>query len=114
MLAIAKITAKGQTTVPQEVRAVLNVSAGDLIGWDVGADGTATVRRVQPLDIEYLRAVEGTLTEWAGATDEEAYVEVVRAGLARLHAVKPRTRGILTPRSKPSTSRGLRHHPDGG
>jgi hypothetical protein len=46
---------------------------GDLIAWEVGADGTATVRRVQPMDIEYLRALEGTLGEWAGAADEEAY-----------------------------------------
>jgi hypothetical protein len=34
------------------------------------------VRRVQPLDIEYLRAVEGTLSEWAGSADEEAYREL--------------------------------------
>ena len=73
MLAVAKITAKGQTTIPQGVRLALKVSAGDLIAWDVGTDGTATVRRVQPLDLEYLRAVEGTLSEWAGPADEEAY-----------------------------------------
>lgn len=73
MLAVAKITAKGQTTIPQDVRAALNVSAGDLIAWEVGADGIATVRRVQPMDVEYMRAVERTLSEWAGAADEEAY-----------------------------------------
>jgi antitoxin PrlF len=38
---------------------------GDLIAWEVGAEDTAIVHRVQPLDIEYLRAVEGTLSEWA-------------------------------------------------
>lgn len=74
MIAVAKITAKGQTTIPQDVRLALKVSAGDLIAWEVGTDGTtATVRRVQPLDLEYLRALEGTLVEWAGAADEEAY-----------------------------------------
>jgi len=73
MLAIAKITAKGQTTIPQDVRAALKVAAGDLIAWDVAADGTATVRRVQAMDLEYLRAVEGTLSEWNSAADEEAY-----------------------------------------
>jgi bifunctional DNA-binding transcriptional regulator/antitoxin component of YhaV-PrlF toxin-antitoxin module len=73
MLAIPKITAKGQTTIPQEVRTALRVSAGDLIAWEVRADGTATVRRVQPMDIEYLHAVEGTLSEWSGSADEEAY-----------------------------------------
>ena len=73
MLAIAKITAKGQTTIPQDVRAALKVAAGDLIAWDVTADGTATVRRVQAMDLEYLRAVGGTLSEWNSAADEEAY-----------------------------------------
>lgn len=76
MLAVAKITAKGQTTIPQDVRAALHVAPGDLIAWEVDAEGTATVRRVQPLDIEYLRAVEGTLSEWAGEADEEAYREL--------------------------------------
>ncbi len=73
MIAIAKITSKGQTTIPQDVRRALNVVPGDLLAWEVGPDSTATVRRVQPLDLEYLRAVEGTLGEWAGAADEEAY-----------------------------------------
>ena len=73
MLAIAKITSKGQTTIPQDVRIALNVSPGDLLAWDVGTDGTATVRRVRPVDMEYLRAIVGTLSEWAGAADEEAY-----------------------------------------
>lgn len=73
MRALAKITAKGQTTIPQDVRKALHVAPGDLIAWEVGTDGTATVRRVQPLDLEYLRALEGTLSEWAGSADEEAY-----------------------------------------
>lgn len=52
-------TAKGQP--PGDVRAALHVSPGDLIAWEVGADGTATVRRVQPLDVACLRAVEGNI-----------------------------------------------------
>ena len=73
MVALAKITAKGQTTIPRDVRAALRVGPGDLIAWEVEEDGTATVRRVQPMDIEYLRALEGTLAEWSGAADDEAY-----------------------------------------
>lgn len=73
MLAVAKITAKGQTTIPQDIRAAMKVAPGDLIAWEVDADGTATVRRVQPMDLDYLRAVQGTLGEWAGAADDEAY-----------------------------------------
>jgi bifunctional DNA-binding transcriptional regulator/antitoxin component of YhaV-PrlF toxin-antitoxin module len=73
MLAIAKITAKGQTTIPQDIRTALKVSSGDLIAWEVGDNGTATVRRVQPMDIEYMRAVEGTLSEWGSVADDESY-----------------------------------------
>ncbi|WP_372715914.1 AbrB/MazE/SpoVT family DNA-binding domain-containing protein [Immundisolibacter sp.] len=70
---IAKITAKGQTTIPQEVRSALHVVSGDLIAWEVLEDGTARVKRVQPLDVEYLKAVERTLSEWASEADEAAY-----------------------------------------
>ena len=76
MLAVGKITAKGQTTIPQEVHSTLHVAPGDLIAWDVSVDGSATVRRVQPMDVEYLRAVEGTLSEWSSAEDEAAYREL--------------------------------------
>lgn len=73
MTTIAKITSKGQTTIPQDVRAALKVGAGDLIAWEIGSDGSATVRRVQPMDVEYLKAVQGTLSEWHSAEDEAAY-----------------------------------------
>ncbi|MDD2766116.1 MAG: type II toxin-antitoxin system PrlF family antitoxin, partial [Opitutaceae bacterium] len=73
MTAIAKVTRKGQTTIPQEIRSALHVGPGDLIVWEVVEDGSARVQRVQPLDLEYLRALEATLTEWTDAADEEAY-----------------------------------------
>ena len=53
MLAVAKITAKGQTTIPQEVRTALKVVPGDLIVWDVAVDGTAAVCHVKAMDLEY-------------------------------------------------------------
>lgn len=73
MNAVAKITAKGQTTVPKEIREVLNVKAGDLIAWEKTGDGVVQVRRILPPDLEYLRAVQGTMDEWASQADEEAY-----------------------------------------
>ena len=73
MNAIAKITSKGQTTIPQEIRAALKVKPGDLIAWETLPSGEVRVRKVEPLDLEYLRCLEGTLSEWAGAADEAAY-----------------------------------------
>jgi len=77
MTAITKITPKGQTTIAQDIRAALHVGAGDLTAWEMIDDGTDRVLRVQPLDIEYLRAVDGTLSEWAGKFDEEAYRDLL-------------------------------------
>jgi len=73
MGSIAKVTAKGQTTIPQKIRAALNVKPGDLLAWELKDDGHVEVHRVQPLDVEYLRATEGTLSEWQSAEDEAAY-----------------------------------------
>jgi len=71
--AVAKVTAKGQTTIPKQVREALEIAPGDLIVWEVSQGGRAVVRRAQPWDLEYLRAVEGTLSEWTSPADEEAY-----------------------------------------
>ena len=73
MTAISKITSKGQTTVPQAVRAALKSKPGDLIAWEIDAQGNVGVRRIQAADLEYLKAVEGTLSEWRTAEDEKAY-----------------------------------------
>lgn len=73
MPTIAKVTAKGQTTIPQGIRAALQIKPGDLLLWETGNEGVAQVRRVQPLDLAYLRAVEGTLGEWSSPEDDEAY-----------------------------------------
>ena len=73
MATISKITTKGQTTVPREVRAALKSKPGDLLAWDIEKDGRVAVRRIQPVDVEYLKAVEATLSEWNTAEDEAAY-----------------------------------------
>lgn len=72
-IAIAKITSKCQTTIPQEIRAALHLTPGDTIVWELIEGGMARVRRLDPLDVDYLRALEGTLGEWHSSADEEAY-----------------------------------------
>jgi AbrB family looped-hinge helix DNA binding protein len=70
---LAKVTTKGQTTIPREIRAALQIKPGDLLLWETGDAGVAQVRRVHSLDLAYLRAVEGTLDEWSSQADDEAY-----------------------------------------
>lgn len=73
MTAIAKVTAKGQTTIPREIRDALKVHPGDFLAWELLASGQVKIRKAEPLDLEYLRALERTLTEWNSPEDEEAY-----------------------------------------
>ncbi len=75
MIATAKITSKGQTTIPQSIRDALRIKPGDRVVWEVSATGEATMRRVQEAsdtEIE-LRDLDSTLSEWSGAVDEAAY-----------------------------------------
>ncbi len=73
MLYTSKITAKGQTTIPQEVRNALNLGPGDKVSFEVDDQGNVTLRRFQPMDLEYLKALETSFTEWKSQADEEAY-----------------------------------------
>jgi bifunctional DNA-binding transcriptional regulator/antitoxin component of YhaV-PrlF toxin-antitoxin module len=73
MRVISELNAQGRTTVPREVRVVLNAKPGDVITWDIEPDGCVTVWRIQPADIEYQAAIKGSLSEWNTAEDEIAY-----------------------------------------
>lgn len=73
MLQLAKISSKGQVTIPADVRRKLRLTTGDTIAWEIEADGRIWVRRLEPLDIDYLAAINGTLSEWNSPEDEEAY-----------------------------------------
>jgi AbrB family looped-hinge helix DNA binding protein len=76
MARVAKVTSKGQTTIPRQVREALQVKPGDLIAWEIGENGRVEVRRVQPVDVEYLRAVQETLSEWNSPEDDDSYRDI--------------------------------------
>ncbi|MBB1074187.1 AbrB/MazE/SpoVT family DNA-binding domain-containing protein [Rhodoferax sp. 4810] len=71
--AVGKMTAKGQITIPRDIRDFLQVKPGDLITWETTADGGVRVRRADPLDLAYLGAVQDGLSEWNSDADTEAY-----------------------------------------
>ena len=70
---LAKITSKGQVTIPAPIRKALRANAGDSIIWDIETDGRIFVRRLEPIDVGYLQALNGTLSEWNSSEDDEAY-----------------------------------------
>jgi len=73
MICLAKLSSKGQITIPGDVRAHLQLKTGDTLAWNLEDSGKVSVRRVEPIDIDYLSALSGTLSEWNSAEDEEAY-----------------------------------------
>lgn len=69
----SKISSKGQTTVPQEVREFLSLDTGDLLGYVI-KDSQVVLKKLEPLDIQYLNSLEKTLeNEWNSKEDNEAY-----------------------------------------
>jgi antitoxin PrlF len=72
LMAISTLTKKGQATVPSEIRNFLGLTEGDKLNFEI-SNNQVIVRKVTPLDIEYLQALESTLEEWNSKEDNEAY-----------------------------------------
>ena len=64
------ISSKGQTTLPAAVRRLLRVSSGDSILYELEKE-TVRIRRATPLDLDWAKAVESTLTEWNSPADDD-------------------------------------------
>jgi antitoxin PrlF len=71
-ISMSRLTSKYQATIPRPVRECLGVGAGDGIAFVVEG-GRVWVRRVEPLDREFARALSGTVGEWLSPADEDAY-----------------------------------------
>ena len=72
MLQTSKLTTKYQTTVPTSVRKVLQLKAGDMVGFEIDGD-EVRLRRATPLDLAFAQALEGILPEWASSQDDLAF-----------------------------------------
>jgi AbrB family looped-hinge helix DNA binding protein len=69
---IAKISSKGQTTIPAAIRKAVHLKTGDLLAFEVEGDHLV-VRKIQSSNDAYLRGIESTLDEWSLPEDEEAW-----------------------------------------
>lgn len=69
----SRITQKGQTTIPQRVRARLEVRPGDHIAYLTTASGIM-IRKVRPFDAAWHASIEKSLqAEWNSPEDEEDF-----------------------------------------
>jgi len=72
-IATSRLTSKGQATVPLPVRRKLHLEPGDTVVFEELQAGTVRIRKAEPLDLEFLSALEKTLSEWNSDNDEKAY-----------------------------------------
>ena len=72
---LATLTATGQVMVPKSVRDALGLKRGDVLSWELN-NQSVRLRVVSPVDVEYLRGVEASLSEWASDADEAAFAGV--------------------------------------
>ena len=69
---IARITARGQTTIPKRIRDEMGLGESDVISFEV-EDDHLIVRRVTRAQDDYLQGLSATLSEWASPEDEDAW-----------------------------------------
>lgn len=72
----SRLTSKGQATIPAPVRKSLNLSPGDNLVFQESRPGAFSIRKAEPLDFEFLSALEDTLSEWNSKNDDEAYSDL--------------------------------------
>ena len=71
-MTFAKLTSKGQVTIPKEVRLKLGLKPGDTLAYEVDGD-TVRVRKAEGFDTAWHRSVGSTLDEWDSPEDDEAF-----------------------------------------
>ena len=68
----SKLNGKNQIEIPFEVRRVLKLKAGDSVTFEMGNNGIRLLK-AHPEHNNYLKNIEGTLTEWDSKEDEIAF-----------------------------------------
>lgn len=73
----AKVTSKGQVTIPKQVRRLMAIEVGDRLAFELEEDGRLRVSRVR----DEPRPLRGLLSEYV--TEDPVDEEQVRAALRR-------------------------------
>ncbi len=68
----AKVTSKGQATIPSKVRKALGVEAGDSLLFAVDGD-TVTLKRAEKLDAGFLKLATENFADWNTEEADEAF-----------------------------------------
>lgn len=68
---LARVTAKGQATIPKRIREAAHLREGDMLAFDLDSNNRIIIKRIEPtIGIELLQE---TLSEWNSPEDDEAW-----------------------------------------
>lgn len=76
MRVTSKLTTKSQATIPSKIRKILGLIPGDSVAFEVDQNKKVVIRKATPIDFEFAKALEGTLSEWSSKNDQEAYCDL--------------------------------------
>ncbi len=68
----SRLSAKGQVTIPKELRESIGLQPGDMVGYEV-KNGVISLTRIEPFDAAFHAALSDTLDEWVTREDDEAF-----------------------------------------
>jgi AbrB family looped-hinge helix DNA binding protein len=70
---LARVTAKGQATIPKRIRDAAHIREGDMLAFDLDSNNRIIIKRIEPPVDAELSALQQTLSEWNSPQDEEAW-----------------------------------------
>ncbi len=71
-----RITSKYQTTIPKQIRQALNIKVGDSVLFEIIDKQTVVLRKIDPEDVAYAKALRSTLSEWDNQNDEKDFSDL--------------------------------------
>ncbi|WP_202634518.1 AbrB/MazE/SpoVT family DNA-binding domain-containing protein [Rugosibacter aromaticivorans] len=69
----ARVTAKGQATIPRRIREAAHIREGDMLAFELDSNNRITIKRIESSVDTELAALQETLSEWNSPQDEEAW-----------------------------------------
>ena len=73
LMEFARVTAKGQPTIPKRIRDAAHIREGDMLAFDLDSNNRITIKRIDPTVYVELSALQETLSGWNSPQDEEVW-----------------------------------------
>jgi len=73
IMELARVTAKGQATIPKRIREAAHIREGDMLAFDLDSNNRIIIKRIDPTVDAELSALQESLSEWNSPQDEEAW-----------------------------------------